>query len=97
MKVWQKVSDTTGRGYGSSSKKGTPFAPGVSNETAKYGLPRPTMETITNQNAADLDIQNRFYQDNLHTLNRVKVERTSKQEAEQRLIIDRYEKAKEMQ
>ena len=66
VKYWQKVSDTTGRGYGHASKPKTPGT--VSNVKAREQLPRPTMATITTQNPSSLDHSNRFYDDNRRKL-----------------------------
>ena len=60
-KNWQKVSDTTGRGYGYAAQRQTPGC--VSNAKAREQLPRPTMETLLTQNAASLDHENRFFED----------------------------------
>ena len=64
MKQWQKVSDTTGRGFGEVTRK----VPGCE---ANYndGLPRPTMKTITTQNPKSLDHDNRFFEDSKRRMN----------------------------
>lgn len=69
---------------------------GVVNEKAKDLLPKPTMKTITTQNQPDLDHSNRFYKDNLQALDEIKVHITAKQEAENRLVIRKYNEAKEL-
>jgi hypothetical protein len=91
---WQKVSDTTGRGFGDPLNAGKPFSKGVSNY--KDRMPRPTMKTITTANQPDLDLKNRFYRDNLSAMTETKVMITAKQEAEKRLVIDKYVKAAEI-
>ena len=63
MESWQKLSDTTGRGFGGPARK----VPGmVSNTTHGYReeLPRPTMDTLLTQKPASLDHQNRYFTDN---------------------------------
>jgi hypothetical protein len=89
---WQKVSDTTGRGFGYLQNAGKPFSKGVVNEKTKERLPKPTMKTITIQNEPDLDHRNRFFRDNLMAMTETKLLVTAKEEAENRLVIDRYHK-----
>ena len=48
------------------------------------------MQTITTNTAPDLDLKNRFYRDNLAAVTETKQMMTAKQEAENRLVIDRY-------
>ena len=48
------------------------------------------MQTITSHTAPDLDLKNRFYRDNLSAMAETKLMLTAKQEAENRLVIDRY-------
>ena len=63
LEQWQKVSDTTGRGFGDVVRQ----MPGaVSNTYHGYReeMPRPTMATLTTQNPKSLDAANRFFEDN---------------------------------
>lgn len=68
VEAWQKVSDTTGRGFGEPARK----VPGCVKGTFhgfKESLPRPNMNTILTQNAPNLDNENRFYEDNKKRMN----------------------------
>ena len=53
------------------------------------------MKTITTQNEPDLDLKNRFFRDNLKAMAETKMLQTAKQEAENRLVINKYNDAKE--
>ena len=53
------------------------------------------MKTITTQNEPDLDLKNRFFRDNLRAMAETKMLQTAKQEAENRLVINKYNDAKE--
>ena len=53
------------------------------------------MKTITTQNEPDLDLKNRFFRDNLRAMAETKMLQTAKQEAKNRLVINKYNDAKE--
>ena len=68
MQQWQKVSDTTGRGFGEIARK----MPGCVSNTYhgyKEDLPRPNMQTLLTQNPKNLDHENRFFEDNKKRMN----------------------------
>lgn len=54
------------------------------------------MKTITIQNEPDLDHRNRFFRDNLMAMTETKLLMTAKQEAENRLVIGKYNQAVEI-
>lgn len=53
------------------------------------------MQTITTQNEPDLDLKNRFFRDNLRAMTETKILLTAKQEAENRLVINKFNEAKQ--
>ena len=53
------------------------------------------MHNITIHNEPDLDQRNRFFRDNLMAMTEAKFMTTAKQEAENRLVIDRYREEKQ--
>ena len=64
---WQKVTDTTGRGFGEAQKK----VPGdVSNFKTKQHMPNPSMNDICTQAHNSLDTGNRFFVDNKKALDK---------------------------
>ena len=67
IKTWQKVSDTTGRGYCDAKNRHTPGC--VCNQRARESMPKPNMDTLLTQNPASLDHSNRFFEDNKKKLN----------------------------